>query len=184
VRDSNGRASGFRFHSPDTNFVTVLNPGVPDPFARPLLSCADAARLPQQWIGRVRISGTVTAYRPDEGFYLDDGTGVMHVQLLQPLAPLAGSEHLEHEPQTWLKPGERVEVIGLRRNWYSLAPSLIQAEYREMPGLSLKADQVQRLCGVEREPCKHVLDTLVKRNFLRLKSNGAYARLIDRLGEC
>ena len=132
VRDSNGRASGFRFHSPDTNFVTVLNPGVPDPFARPLLSCADAARLPQQWIGRVRISGTVTAYRPDEGFYLDDGTGVMHVQLLQPLAPLAGSEHLEHEPQTWLKPGERVEVIGLRRNWYSLAPSLIQAEYRRV----------------------------------------------------
>ena len=60
----------------------------------------------------------------------------------------------------------------------------IRGEYLEMPGLSLKADQVQRLCGVEREPCKHVLDTLVKRNFLRLKSNGAYARVIDRLGEC
>src|SRR5256885_16506125 len=27
----------------------------------------------------------------------------------------------------------------------------IRAEYLEMPGLSLKADQVQRLCGVERE---------------------------------
>ena len=55
----------------------------------------------------------------------------------------------------------------------------IRAEYLEMPGLSLKADQVQRLCGVERELCKNVLDALLQRKFLRLKSDGAYARLID-----
>ena len=52
----------------------------------------------------------------------------------------------------------------------------IRAEYLEMPGLSLKADQVQRLCGVERELCKNVLDALVNANFLRRKSDGAYGR--------
>jgi hypothetical protein len=55
----------------------------------------------------------------------------------------------------------------------------IRAEYLEMPGLSLKAEQVQRLRGVERELCKNVLDALVETRFLRLKSDGAYGRLID-----
>jgi len=55
----------------------------------------------------------------------------------------------------------------------------IRAEYLEMPGLRLKADQVQRLCGVERELCKNVLDALVEREFLFRKLDGTYARLID-----
>jgi hypothetical protein len=56
----------------------------------------------------------------------------------------------------------------------------IRAEYLEMPGLRLNAGQVQRLCGVERELCKDVLDALVEREFLCLKLDGTYARLIDR----
>jgi hypothetical protein len=52
----------------------------------------------------------------------------------------------------------------------------IRAEYLEMPGLRLKAAQVQRLCGVERELCKDILDALVERKFLCLKSDGTYAR--------
>ena len=55
----------------------------------------------------------------------------------------------------------------------------IRGEYQEMPGLTLKAAQVQRLCGVEREVCKHVLDALVEQNFLRLKSDGIYVRMFD-----
>jgi len=55
----------------------------------------------------------------------------------------------------------------------------IRAEYLEMPGLRLTAGQVQRLCGVERELCKDVLDALVERRFLCLKLDGTYARLID-----
>jgi ABC-type amino acid transport substrate-binding protein len=55
----------------------------------------------------------------------------------------------------------------------------IRAEYLEMPGLNLKANQVQRLCGVERGLCKDILDALVDRRFLYLKSDGTYARLID-----
>ena len=55
----------------------------------------------------------------------------------------------------------------------------IRAEYLEMPGLRLKLEQAQRLCGVERAPCQQVLDMLVEIKFLCLKPDGAYARLTD-----
>jgi CspA family cold shock protein len=42
----------------------------------------------------------------------------------------------------------------------------IRAEYLEMPGMTLKLEQVQRLCGVERSVCKIVLDALVETKFL------------------
>ena len=50
-----------------------------------------------------------------------------------------------------------------------------------MPGLRLKAEQVQRLCGVERTTCLKVLDTLVKANFLCVKADGHYARVTEGL---
>lgn len=53
----------------------------------------------------------------------------------------------------------------------------IRAEYLEMPGLSLTAAQVQRLCGVERELCRQALDALVDEGVLRLRVAGAYTRL-------
>jgi hypothetical protein len=53
----------------------------------------------------------------------------------------------------------------------------VRAEYMEMPGLQLKADQVQRLCGVERTICQMVLDELVKEKFLCVNADGYYARL-------
>lgn len=53
----------------------------------------------------------------------------------------------------------------------------IRAEYLEMPGLSLKAVQIQRLCGIERAICDIVLETLVDQRFLRLAADGKYARL-------
>jgi hypothetical protein len=55
----------------------------------------------------------------------------------------------------------------------------IRAEYLEMPGMRLKAEQVQRLCGVERAMCKIVLDALVESDFLCVKSDATYARLQD-----
>ena len=55
----------------------------------------------------------------------------------------------------------------------------VRAEYREIPGLRLKAEQVQRLCGIERTICQLVLDELVKAQFLSLKSDGYYVRLSD-----
>jgi hypothetical protein len=55
----------------------------------------------------------------------------------------------------------------------------LRAEFLEMPGLRLKSEQVQRLCGVEQTICQLVLDSLVNAKFLCVKSDGAYARLTD-----
>ena len=52
----------------------------------------------------------------------------------------------------------------------------LRAEFIEMPGLRLRAEQVQRLCGIERILCQTVLNELVSANFLRLKADGHYAR--------
>jgi hypothetical protein len=55
----------------------------------------------------------------------------------------------------------------------------IRAEYLEMPGMRLKLEQVQRLCGIERSICEVVLDSLVEAKFLCVRSDGRYARLAD-----
>jgi hypothetical protein len=55
----------------------------------------------------------------------------------------------------------------------------VRAEYLEMPGLNLKLEQVQRLCGLERPLCQRVLDALVAEKFLCAKPDGNYSRLTD-----
>jgi hypothetical protein len=50
----------------------------------------------------------------------------------------------------------------------------LRAEYREMPGMRLKLEQVQRLCGIEQPLCKVALEDLVEAKFLRQGSDGAY----------
>jgi len=55
----------------------------------------------------------------------------------------------------------------------------LRAEYTEMPGLRLKAKQVERLCGIEETMCQLVLDSLVAEKFLCAKSDGRYARVTD-----
>jgi PAS domain S-box-containing protein len=124
-----GSLNGFRFHSTTTNSLRVLKPGDPGMFNRPLLSIAEAARQPRQWQARHRVAGTVTLHRgPD--LYIDDGTGVMHAGLISLLPRPAQGESLPHDPPRQFKPGERVEVIGVRQNWYFLAPMLLLAESR------------------------------------------------------
>jgi hypothetical protein len=56
------------------------------------------------------------------------------------------------------------------------ALNLIRSEYLEMPGLALKPQQVQRLCGVDQAACQLVLDALVDMGFLTARHDGAYAR--------
>jgi hypothetical protein len=53
----------------------------------------------------------------------------------------------------------------------------IRAEYVEMPGMSLRLDQLARLCGIEASVCKRALDALIEIKFLCLRGDGAYARL-------
>jgi hypothetical protein len=57
----------------------------------------------------------------------------------------------------------------------------IRAEYLEMPGMHLKIEQVQRLCGLERHICEAVLNALVDARFLSVTPDGAYVRLTEDL---
>jgi hypothetical protein len=55
----------------------------------------------------------------------------------------------------------------------------LRAEYLEMPGLHLKREQVQRLCGIEQTMCQVALEALVASKFLYLRTDGRYARLTE-----
>ena len=51
---------------------------------------------------------------------------------------------------------------------------LIQAEYREIPGLKLTRPQAQRLWGLEQQLCETLLESLIAARFLSLTSAHAY----------
>ena len=51
---------------------------------------------------------------------------------------------------------------------------LIQAEYREMSGLSLNKAQMQRLWGLDASVCDALVETLVAARVLRPTMNGRY----------
>ena len=55
----------------------------------------------------------------------------------------------------------------------------IRAEYLEMPGMRLKSEQVQRLCGLDQTTCQVVLDALVDAKFLCVTPDGTYTRWMD-----
>jgi hypothetical protein len=55
----------------------------------------------------------------------------------------------------------------------------VHAHYLEMPGLSLAADQVGRLCGIEQKVCEVVLDALVAERFLCVNRDGTYVRATE-----
>jgi hypothetical protein len=55
----------------------------------------------------------------------------------------------------------------------------LRAEFLEMPGLRLTAQQVHRLCGVDQDACRAVLDLLVNEKFLCSKPDGTYTRLTE-----
>jgi hypothetical protein len=60
----------------------------------------------------------------------------------------------------------------------SIADALqqIEAEYREMPGLSVTEAQAQRLWGLDYTTCRRALDVLVKGGVLRRTRREAYVR--------
>ena len=55
----------------------------------------------------------------------------------------------------------------------------LRAEFLEMPGLRLTIEQAQRLCGLDPDRCKALLDALVDANFLCVTLDGTYARVSD-----
>ena len=54
--------------------------------------------------------------------------------------------------------------------------SRVRGEYLEMPGMILRPEQVERLCGVDHALCRMVLDRLVEAGFLCVRVGGGYGR--------
>jgi hypothetical protein len=52
----------------------------------------------------------------------------------------------------------------------------IQAEYVEMPGLSVTLAQAQRLFATDRQTCTAAFKTLIRRGVLRRTAQGRYVR--------
>jgi hypothetical protein len=52
----------------------------------------------------------------------------------------------------------------------------IEAEYREMPGLSITCAQAQRLWGLDKTTCERALEILVQRGVLRHTRLKEYVR--------
>jgi hypothetical protein len=51
---------------------------------------------------------------------------------------------------------------------------LIQAEYREMPGLSLTRPQMQRLWGLGPDVCNELIAALIGEKILKVTAEGSY----------
>jgi hypothetical protein len=56
------------------------------------------------------------------------------------------------------------------------AIKLMEAEYQEMPGLTLTSPQAERLLGLDRTTCELALATLTQRRFLKQTAGGSYLR--------
>lgn len=56
------------------------------------------------------------------------------------------------------------------------AVALMEAEYREMPGLILTPGQAQRLLGLDDRTCALAIATLTRCRFLKQTTGGAYLR--------
>jgi hypothetical protein len=52
----------------------------------------------------------------------------------------------------------------------------VQAEYAEMPGLSVTLSQAQRLWAVNRATCEEAFTRLVRRGVLRVTTRGRFVR--------
>jgi hypothetical protein len=55
---------------------------------------------------------------------------------------------------------------------------IVRGEYLEMPGLQLTQSQASRLWGLETLSCATILTALVEEDFLRITSDGLYARKV------
>lgn len=52
----------------------------------------------------------------------------------------------------------------------------VQAEYAEMPGLSVTLPQAQRLWAVDRPTCEEVFSHLIEKGVLKMTTRGRFVR--------
>jgi len=57
-----------------------------------------------------------------------------------------------------------------------VATRRVQAEFEEMPGMTLTMPQASRLFGIEREICKMIVERLVRTSYLKWTAAGSFTR--------
>lgn len=72
--------------------------------------------------------------------------------------------------------GEPCTVYVFHRSPDSALELRIRGEYREMPGMRLRAEQAMRLWNIDRATCEGALDDLVREGFLQRDGAGRYGR--------
>jgi hypothetical protein len=87
---------------------------------------------------------------------------------------LSGTQHAFAVRRAMTARNERRKTMALDHPGTASWLELIQAEYREMPGLSLKKVQMQRLWGLDARVCDTLVDTLVSTRVLRRTFSGNY----------
>lgn len=133
ISDNYGNAFGFVLYQASPELTTVIRPGTPQLFDRPLLTIREAAQATNNSPLRIKIAGTVLAHIPGKTLFIQDTTSVARVELLSLLPkPVEETQQLEHEPQTQLQPGERVEVIGVADAGFALTPGFKDGEFRRV----------------------------------------------------
>ncbi|MGD0013235.1 MAG: ATP-binding protein [Bryobacteraceae bacterium] len=106
---------GIQLYVPDRGQVTLLEPGVKDPFSLPAQSVGSLMQFSPESAGhRVHIRGVVTLRQMSGLVYVEDATGAAQVRL-------AGSQPVE--------PGDVVDAIGFAAIG-QLTPVLDRAEVR------------------------------------------------------
>jgi signal transduction histidine kinase/CheY-like chemotaxis protein len=107
--------SGIQLYVPGREQVTVVEPGVRDPFALPRESADALMRYSAEAVGhRVHIRGVVTLRQMSGSLYVQDGSGAVEVRL-------SGTQPAE--------PGDMVDAVGFAATG-QLAPILDRAEVR------------------------------------------------------
>jgi hypothetical protein len=57
-----------------------------------------------------------------------------------------------------------------------LVTKRVQAEFEEMPGMTLTMPQASRLFGIERDVCRTIVERLVTVSYLKFTQSGAVTR--------
>ena len=69
-----------------------------------------------------------------------------------------------------------IHYVGTRTEVLRELTRRIQAEYAEMPGLSVTLAQAQRLWDIDRQTLETAFMSLTARGFLRVTTKGRYVR--------
>lgn len=126
------RPYSFRLHTPGTNFVTRIEPGARDIFAKPVVPIRSLRAGFPPADPRVKILGTATHWVADQVVFLEDETGAIRARLQPSFGKSAGKRVLRDRAyQVDLVPGDRVEVVG-HVVLQGATPMLTDAEYRKV----------------------------------------------------